>query len=213
MISLCRSAIIEWRSTTRYKKRGEALDRQQPENGNTLWANIETRYQLGQEVRGVVTRVAQFGVFVQLEPGIEGVIYAFELGQKPSAVASFSPGQELQLYIKSVDASRKRLELSFFNEPPPGLLENQEVPPTLRLGRKPGASEELLWPTSLPLPVPPLEEQRELNCPGCQRPMSVGWKYCVYCGSSLRRSCPECGTLQPDLADAHYCCECGKQLS
>ena len=33
----------------------------------------------------------------------------------------FSPGQEIQLYVKSVDANRKRLELSLQNEPLPGL--------------------------------------------------------------------------------------------
>lgn len=188
------------------------MDSQQAGNGNNIWASAETRYQAGQEVRGTVTRVAQFGIFIQLEPGIEGVLYAFELGQKPSAVAGFSPGQEIQLYVKSVDANRKRLELSLQNEPLPGLLEKQEIPPALRLNKRSAPMEEFSWPTPFPLPAPLNNEAQEQNCPGCQRQIQIAWKYCVYCGGSLRRSCSSCGTLQPDLADAHYCCECGKQL-
>ena len=104
------------------------MDDQQPINA---WAHAEQRYQAGQEVQGVVTRVAQFGVFVQIEPDIEGVIYMFELGSGPSAIAAFTPGQRLQLYVRNIDASRKRLELSLSNDPTPGLLDERIVPPEI----------------------------------------------------------------------------------
>lgn len=172
------------------------------------WASAEAHYQPGQEVRGTVTRVAQFGVFVQVEPGIEGIVYAFELGQGPSALVGFAPGQEMHLYVKSIDASRKRLELSLENEPMPGLIGERELPPVAR--RQP-------LPDKLPRPKPQLPpetpgQQNESTCPTCQRAIQHAWKYCVYCGGSLRRHCPICGAAQPDLPDARYCCECGQPV-
>ncbi len=180
-------------------------DQQRSENA---WAGAEARYQPGQEVRGTVTRVAQFGVFAQVEPGIEGIVYAFELGQGPSALVGFAPGQEMHLYVKSIDAGRKRLELSLEKQPMPGLIAERELPPTARRQPLPG---------ELPLPKPqfPPEtsgRQSELACPTCQRAVQASWKYCVYCGGSLRRHCPACGAAQPDLPDARYCYECGQRV-
>lgn len=172
------------------------------------WANAEARYQPGQEVRGIVTRVAQFGVFVQVEPGIEGIVYAFELGQGPSALVGFASGQEMQLYVKSIDAGKKRLELSLENQPMPGLLEEHELPPAVRRKTPP---DEVSWPAPLLPPETP-SRQSEPNCPTCQRGVQATWKYCVYCGGSLQRHCPSCGAAQPNLPAARYCYECGQPV-
>jgi transcriptional accessory protein Tex/SPT6 len=174
----------------------------------TVWADAEARYQTGQEVRGVVTRVAQFGVFVRVEPGIEGILYTFELGPGPGALANFAPGQEVRLYVKDVDVRRKRLELGLENRPVPGLVSERAVPDEARrktLLEEPGATQA--FPHSTP------GERTERHCPTCQRPVQSTWRYCVYCGGTLQRRCQVCGTTQPDLPDARYCCECGKLLS
>lgn len=181
------------------------MDEQQPANA---WANAEARYQPGQQVRGTVTRVAQFGVFVQVEPGIEGIVYAFELGQGPSALVGVAPGQEMQLYVKSIDASRRRLELSPENQPMPGLMAERELPPDARRKSLP---DELSWPKPQLPPETPVR-QNELSCPTCQRGVQATWKHCVYCGGSLRHHCPACGAAQPNLPEARYCYECGKQM-
>lgn len=175
------------------------------------WAGAEARYQPGQLVQGTVTRVAPFGVYVQVEPGIAGIVYAFELGQEFATAAGLVPGQELRLYVKSIDASRKRLELSFQNSPLPGLVEasNQEIP---LIERRRQRSAESAWPVSSPLPDLPAELNEQKFCPDCHKVVSTSWKYCVYCGNSLRCSCPACGREQPDLPDVLYCCECGKAL-
>jgi predicted RNA-binding protein with RPS1 domain len=176
--------------------------------GSNPWIDAEARYQPGQAVRGTITRVTQFGVFVQLEPGVEGILYAFELGQGPSALIGFVPGQEVQLYVRTIEVSKKRLELSLQNHPVPGLLEGNEVPAHVRRNKQ---SEELSWPMPFLLPGAQTGGD-ERCCPTCQRVIQAVWKYCVYCGGSLYRYCSACGATQPDLPGAHYCCECGKPL-
>jgi hypothetical protein len=175
---------------------------------NSPWADAETRYCVGQEVRGIVTRVAQFGVFVQVEPGLEGIVYAFELGQGASAMAGIAVGQEMQLYVKSIDVGKKRLELGPQNEATPGLMGERSVPP---VALRNSQLEERPWFPPLSLPDTPIE-QGNRSCPTCLRSIQHAWKYCVYCGGSLRRHCPACATIQPDLRDARFCCECGKSL-
>lgn len=174
------------------------------------WINAEERYQVGQEVQGVVTRVTQFGVFVQVEPGIEGIIYTFELGSGPFALAGFAPGQEMQLYVNDIDVSKKRLELSLNNDPTPGLLDQQALPPTAR--RKP-VPDEQFWPLPQLPQTPTLASQPDIPiCSACQRQVQRTWKFCVYCGGSLQRYCQTCGSTLPDLPDARYCQECGKPI-
>ncbi|HEX7735165.1 MAG TPA: zinc ribbon domain-containing protein [Ktedonobacteraceae bacterium] len=182
------------------------MDEQRPGH---VWEHAEERYQAGQEVRGVVTRVAQFGVFVQVEPGLEGIVYSFELGNTPAALAGFTPGQEMQLFVKSIDPSRKRLELSLTTNPMPLPLEERVLPPAARrsmpVDKQPGSIP------SFPLPdaLGGARAMASPACPTCQRQIQSPWKFCVYCGGALHRRCPACGTIQPDLPDARFCCECG----
>lgn len=184
------------------------MNDQQPINA---WMHAEERYQSGQDVRGVVTRVAQFGVFVQLEPGLEGVVYAFELGSGPAALAGIAPGQEMHLYVKNIDASRRRLELSLSSASMPGLLDEHVLPPSIRQRNRP---DELPWPLPSPLPEMPgrTYPADQSTCQTCQRQVQASWKFCVYCGGSLQRVCQACGSTQPDLPDARFCYECGKPM-
>lgn len=178
------------------------VDEQQP---GGVWERAEERYQVGQAVRGVVTRIAQFGVFVQLEPGLEGIVYTFELGNTPAALAGYAPGQEMQLFVKSVESSRKRLELSPANQTLPLPLNERVLPPEVRHSAPGDAAlsavlaRQEMDASAAAAPV----------CPTCQRQVYHTWKWCVYCGGSLRRRCPVCGATQPDLPDARFCCECG----
>lgn len=188
-------------------ERGDFVDEQRHGEG---WERAEERYQVGQEVRGVVTRVAQFGVFVQLEPGLEGILYTFELGNTPAALAGFVPGQEMQLFVKSVDSRKKRLELSLSSSPLPLPLDEHALPAELRRVAPADEFSGMLPP----LPDFPNDAGAVVaaSCPTCQRQVQHTWKFCVYCGGSLRRRCPACGTTQPDLADARFCFECGTPI-
>jgi len=49
-------------------------------------------------------------------------------------------------------------------------------------------------------------------CPSCKREAQSKWRHCVYCGASLARVCPNCGTSQPEIAEARFCFECGSAL-
>ncbi len=49
-------------------------------------------------------------------------------------------------------------------------------------------------------------------CPSCNQVTAPNWKHCAYCGASLVKLCPRCGTLQPDLEDVRFCFSCGYTL-
>lgn len=71
------------------------------------WEKIEKKYPVEAKVKGEVTRLAPFGAFVQLEPGIEGLIHI----SKVPAGQSIKPGGKVDCYIESVDKEGRRLSL------------------------------------------------------------------------------------------------------
>jgi small subunit ribosomal protein S1 len=78
------------------------------------WERIEMRYQEGQVVEGTVENGADFGVFVELEPGLSGLIPISELGvdrgTDPRTV--YSPGERLTVKVLALDPGRQRISLS-----------------------------------------------------------------------------------------------------
>jgi small subunit ribosomal protein S1 len=78
------------------------------------WERIEMRYQEGQIVEGTVENGADFGVFVELEPGLSGLIPISELGVErdtdPRTV--FAPGEKIKVKVMTLDPSRQRISLS-----------------------------------------------------------------------------------------------------
>lgn len=78
------------------------------------WERVEMRYQDGQIVEGVVEHGVDFGVFVELEPGLSALIPASETGlpREADPRSAFEPGQKVSAKILSVDPSRRRMSLS-----------------------------------------------------------------------------------------------------
>lgn len=78
------------------------------------WAMVEELYHVGQLVEGVVSRVAQFGAFVSLEPGIEALLHVSQFGDPPPADPTqlTYEGQHLLLRVISIEAEKQRLGLS-----------------------------------------------------------------------------------------------------
>lgn len=78
------------------------------------WEDVEHRYPKGALVEGVVTNVTDFGAFVQLEPGIEGLVHVSELSWErvshPKEVVQ--PGQKVRAMVLKVDAQNRRISLS-----------------------------------------------------------------------------------------------------
>jgi len=78
------------------------------------WDDIQRRYPLGSEVEGEVTNVADFGAFVRLEEGIEGLIYTAELAAEPVARPSdvVKPGDRVRAIVTRVDPNEQKISLS-----------------------------------------------------------------------------------------------------
>ena len=78
------------------------------------WDSAAAKYQPGERVRGTVTRVMEFGAFVELEPGIEGLIHVSEMSwAKKVRTASdiVKPGDIVEAVILGVSAGERRLSL------------------------------------------------------------------------------------------------------
>jgi len=78
------------------------------------WDDVTTRYPVGDIVKGTVTKIVDFGAFVQLEPGIEGLVHISQLAdrrvEKPDEVVS--PGDEIAVKVISVRPRDHRIGLS-----------------------------------------------------------------------------------------------------
>ena len=78
------------------------------------WTIVDDHYDAGQLVEGRVTRVLDFGAFVELDLGVEGLLHASEMIGTPELNPSdiVHPGEKLLVKIIRVDSRRKRLALS-----------------------------------------------------------------------------------------------------
>ncbi len=85
------------------------------QTGGDPWERIEERYTLGQLIDGRVTRIVSYGAFVEVEPGVEGLVHISELGEEkvgnPRDV--LEEGEVLPLRVIRIDSTRRRLGLSF----------------------------------------------------------------------------------------------------
>lgn len=78
------------------------------------WSTVEERYQIGQLVTGQVTKLTNFGAFVQLDQDIEGLVHISEISEQrighPREV--LTEGQEITTRVIRIDADRQRIGLS-----------------------------------------------------------------------------------------------------
>jgi small subunit ribosomal protein S1 len=78
------------------------------------WDDFAERVKVGARIYGTVTRISDFGAFVELEPGIEGLIHVSELStQRVRRVRDIvSEGQRVEVEVRSVDPTARRIGLS-----------------------------------------------------------------------------------------------------
>ena len=79
------------------------------------WAEAPSRIRVGDKLMGKVTRCANFGAFVELFPGIEGLVHISEMSytrrvMRPEEVVA--PGDAVMVMVKEFDLDRKRISLS-----------------------------------------------------------------------------------------------------
>jgi small subunit ribosomal protein S1 len=79
------------------------------------WQDVPSQFPVGTRVRGTVSRLQPFGAFVELAPGVDGLVHISELGagkrvNHPSEV--LVEGQEVEATVLGVDPEKKRISLS-----------------------------------------------------------------------------------------------------
>ena len=81
------------------------------------WETVSTRYARGTIVKGKVTSVTDFGIFIELEEGIEGLVHVSELSkQKIESPKDFAQvGAELEAAVLQVDVADRKIALSIKN--------------------------------------------------------------------------------------------------
>jgi small subunit ribosomal protein S1 len=77
------------------------------------WQQVERLAPVGQVLRGQVVRVLEFGAFVRLAPGIEGLLHVSELpGKVANAADVLKPAETLSVVVRSVDAAARKISLA-----------------------------------------------------------------------------------------------------
>jgi small subunit ribosomal protein S1 len=99
------------------------------------WAGIEAKYPVAARFQGTVTNIADYGAFVELEPGVEGLIHVSEMSWTkknihPGKIVSTS--QQVEVQILEVDAQKRRISL--------GLKQTQDNPWEVFLAAHPKGS-------------------------------------------------------------------------
>src|SRR5271154_2829963 len=78
------------------------------------WDNVEAKYPVGARFTGRITNITDYGAFVELEPGVEGLVHVSEMSwtkknAHPGKIVSTS--QEVDVVVLDVDASKRRISL------------------------------------------------------------------------------------------------------
>lgn len=94
------------------------------------WEDAALKYPSGSRIEGAVVRLTHFGAFVNIEPGIDGLIHISNLGtgrriSHPKEV--IETGQRVEAYVLSVDSANRKIALSL--KPQPGLRDMEYPEP------------------------------------------------------------------------------------
>ncbi len=79
-----------------------------------IWESVPHRYPNGAKVKGVVASITDFGIFVELEQGVEGLIHVSQLGlqRNENLKDKFQIGMELEAEVTNIDRAERRISLS-----------------------------------------------------------------------------------------------------
>lgn len=78
------------------------------------WPAINEKYATGLIIDGKISKVMNFGIFVELEPDIEGLVHVSELENKPSGelTETYKPGNEIKVRVIKLDDDERKIGLS-----------------------------------------------------------------------------------------------------
>src|SRR5215470_14723061 len=78
------------------------------------WEGVGAKYPVGAKLSGKVTNVTDYGAFVELEPGVEGLVHVSEMSWVKKNVHPnkiVTPGQEVEVMVLEVDSNKRRISL------------------------------------------------------------------------------------------------------
>ncbi len=78
------------------------------------WETVEQRYEVGKEISGVITNLTDFGVFVELEEGIEGLVHVSEIQKEnvKSPKDHYQVGETITAKVMNINSDERRIGLS-----------------------------------------------------------------------------------------------------
>jgi small subunit ribosomal protein S1 len=82
---------------------------------NDPWESAHDQFKVGQRLEGKVTRMAEFGAFVEITPGVEGLVHISEMSHTRRVLKVedvVTAGESIQVMIKELDTDRRRISLS-----------------------------------------------------------------------------------------------------
>jgi small subunit ribosomal protein S1 len=81
---------------------------------NDPWASVAERYEVGKEITGTVTNLTDFGIFVELEEGIEGLVHVSEISKEKikTPMEKFKIGDVITARVMNINSDERRIGLS-----------------------------------------------------------------------------------------------------
>jgi small subunit ribosomal protein S1 len=78
------------------------------------WETVSERYEVGKEITGTVTNITDFGVFIELEEGIEGLVHVSEISKEKvkTPVGKFEMGDVITAKVMNINSDERRIGLS-----------------------------------------------------------------------------------------------------
>ncbi len=171
------------------------------------WQRVLNEYKVDDVVEGKVTKIVAFGAFVQILPGVEGLVHISELAQHhvESPAEVVRPGDELKVKILEVDDSRRRLSLSVkrvegqelpLREPEEGVVSatDEEAPPGAEAaGLETAEASEAAPEAEAPEAEAPEAEAPEAEAPEAEAPEAP---------EVAEIETPEAETTEPEAPEA-----------
>ena len=121
------------------------------------WEGVGAKYPPGVKFKGKVTNVTDYGAFVELEPGVEGLVHVSEMSWVKKNVAPSKiviPGTEVDVQVLEVDSNKRRISLGlkqtqdnpwqvFAANHPPGTIVEGEIKSITEFGLFVGVAEDI----------------------------------------------------------------------
>lgn len=143
------------------KRIGLSLKRLQP----NPWSMVEEMYHIGQLVDGTVSRLADFGAFISMDPGIEALLHVSQIAQTPPNHPSqiIYEGARLLMRVISIEPDKQRLGLSLKDTTEEERFRWQEQNPERLLSSLLGSQSHYSSPSTAPVELAESEPEVEVE--------------------------------------------------